>query len=281
MLPVNNTNEQMKDITPQEALQLLELSPQPMLLLESSGTVRGFNRAFRTLIGDDNGSAEDFSRDPGLLQPLLGTSTVINWIMPGGEERWLAIEVIDIPDMPGTQARFYTDITERLRLRHERDALQDDLGDQRLYHQRLGSLLSRRGILVSLSPLVARSRRYNNPLSLITMSISVHDDVRTTTLTDITSLLRDQTRWADLVGCDDSDAFILVLQETTRDAALQLVDKLAVQIERMGAGESHPLTACYGITECQKHDNADSFLERAEQALAEAGNNESGRAIAL
>jgi GGDEF domain-containing protein len=271
----------MKNTALQEALQLLDISPQPMVLLENTGTIRGFNRAFRSLLGEVAGSDEDISQSPELLQPLLGTNTVINWIMPDGSERWLTVEVIDIPGLPGMQARFYTNVTEKLRLRHERDALQEELDEQRLYDKQMGSLLSRRGILVSLAPLVARSRRYNSPLSIINLSITITDDMRATALADVTSLLRDQTRWADLVGCNDDQAFILVLQETTRDAALLLVEKLDVQMERMKENDTPGLTARYGITECQKHDNADSLLERAEQALSEAAANDSGRSIAL
>jgi PAS domain-containing protein len=271
----------MKDIPLQEALRLLDMAPQPMLLQENNGTLRGCNRAFRALAGVDTDSAADLALDPGLLQPLLGTSTVVNWIMPDGEERWLAIEVIEIPDMPGTQARFYTDITEKLRLRHERDALREELEEQTLYDTRMSSLLSRRGVLFSLAPLVARSRRYNNPLSIITLSVSSGATDRSSALADITALLRDQTRWADLVGLNDSEAFILVLQETTRDAALELVEKLAARIEHMNDGEAQQLVACYGITDCQSHDDADSLLDRAEQALAEAGQGDSGRTVAL
>ena len=201
--------------------------------------------------------------------------------MPDGDERWLSIESIELPDTPDTQARFYIDITDKLRLRHERDALQKELDEQNLYDSRISSLLSRRGILISLAPLVARSRRYNHPLSIITLSVTSNATEPGTTLRDITALLRDQTRWADLVGLNDSEAFILVLQETTRDAALQLVEKLAARIEHINEGEGQQLAACYGITECQSHDDASSLLERAEQALDEAGRSESGRTIAL
>ena len=267
----------MNDLTPEQVHSLLDHAPWAMLLLDSSGAIRAYNHAFAALTGiADTGTA-----DTGLLQPLLGTSSVINWIMPGGDERWLAIEAMELAELPDTQVRFFTDVTEKLRLRHERDALQKQLADQVLYDSRISSLLSRRGILVSLAPLVARSRRYNNPLSLIALSITTENDDHDTALGDITALLRDQTRWADLVGLNDSEAFILVLQETSLDAALQLVEKLAARIEHMNDGNSMRLVACYGITECQSHDDADSLLERAEQALAEAGQAESGRTVAL
>ena len=271
----------MHDISLKQALKLLDMAPQPMLLLEESGTVRGFNSAFRALVGEEAGDASDLSLDPGLLQPLLGTSTVVNWIMPGGDERWLAIDVLEVPELPGMQARFYPDITEKLRLRHERDALEEELEQQTLHDRENPGLLSRRGLLVSLAPLVARCRRYNSPLSIIALTAHGAANTPATMLADITSLLRDQTRWADLLGRNSDAAFILVLQETTRDAALEMVEKLAGHIDRMNEDSTSVITACYGITECQKHDDAEALLERAEQALAEAATNETGRAIAL
>jgi len=144
----------------------------------------------------------------------------------------------------------------------------------------LGSLFSRHGILVSLRPLVARSRRYNSPLSVVTMRIDTSADTGNAR-SRIAHLLRDQTRWADLVGCNAERDFILILQETTRDAAELLVRKLAAHLERMNADAENPVQACYGITQCQKNDDEASILERAESALAQACCNPSGTAIAI
>jgi GGDEF domain-containing protein len=83
------------------------------------------------------------------------------------------------------------------------------------------------------------------------------------------------------VGCNTRHDFILVLQESTRDAALRLVDKLAAEITRMNEAAETPIVACYGVTECQKNDDATAMLERAESALTEARRNDSGTAIAI
>ncbi len=45
--------------------------------------------------------------------------------------------------------------------------------------------------------------------------------------------MKDQTRWADLVGCNDGHDFLLILQDTTRESALRLVEKLSVHLERL------------------------------------------------
>jgi diguanylate cyclase (GGDEF)-like protein len=265
----------MKDIALQEALALLDVCPVAMLVTGDDGNIRGYNQAFAELVG-----AVDAALPAELLAPLLGQGTLVNWIMPDGDQRWLAVETATIEQIPGSSARFYIDVTEKLQLRKERDSLADKLRKQALRDEQLTGLLSRHGVVVSLEPLVARSRRYNSPLSVIVMGIQSDQD-RHHALTRIAFLLRDQTRWADLIGCTDTHDFIMILQETTPDSAVHLVEKLATHIERMNASSGERLVACYGITQCQKNDDVESILERAEAALAAARDNESGTSIAL
>ncbi|HYQ72074.1 MAG TPA: hypothetical protein VET88_09135 [Gammaproteobacteria bacterium] len=270
----------MKDISLKQALKLLDISPLPMLLTGSDGRVRGCNQAFAALTGESAGTLAGQSPADGLLAPLLGQGTLINWIMPDGDARWLALETFAIDGEPGSSARFYFDVTEKLRLKNERDTLARELQAQSLYDAGLGSLFSRHGILVSLRPLVARSRRYNSPLSVVTMRIGTAGDVHKTRVR-IAHLLRDQTRWADLVGCNAERDFLLILQETPREAAEQLVRKLAAHLERMNADTDNAVRACYGITQCQKNDDEVSILERAESALAQACSNPGGTTIVV
>jgi GGDEF domain-containing protein len=49
----------------------------------------------------------------------------------------------------------------------------------------------------------------------------------------------------------------------------------------MSEGQADTVTACYGVTTCQKNDNAEEMLARAEAALEEARSNHSGTAIAV
>jgi GGDEF domain-containing protein len=269
----------MKNLTLPEALRLLSLCPTPMVLLDGRGWIRTCNPAFAALAG---APADELAGAPDdLVQPLLGDGDVVQWIMPDGSERWLAIRHLEIEAAAGQAVRFYEDVTEPLRLRRERDDLATELRASTLRDGEFISLLSRPGLLAALLPLVARSRRYNSPLSVVTLGVqSDPDSAQDMALRHMATLLRDQTRWADVIGCNEARNFILVLQETSQDAALRLVDKLTTHIERMNAGAGFRLSAQYGITECQKHDNADSLLARAEAALQEARHNESGRSIA-
>ncbi|MEZ5541205.1 MAG: diguanylate cyclase [Pseudomonadota bacterium] len=271
----------MNDLPLSAALLLLEHCPMAMLL-EEQGRIGYFNRAFADLLG---AAADGLGRDPqpeALITPLLATSSLVSWVMPDGDERWFAVETVSVSDRPDMIVRFYQDHTERLRLKQERDALAVQLARQSMRDQKLPGLLSKYGLQVTLEPMVSRCRRYNHPLTVVAMSlVSNPQQERERALIEVAHLLKDQTRWADLIGCNGDYDFVLVLQETTQDAALQLVDKLADQVAGLSGSLGAELQACFGITQCQKHDDADSMLERAEAALLEARSNESGRSIAV
>jgi GGDEF domain-containing protein len=271
----------LNSLTLEEAVNLLDACPLAALLVDASGCIRACNRSFATLIGAASGAphaaAEDL-RTEGLLEPLLGQGTLVNWITPEGDERWLVVESVSLAGTRGATARFYHDVTEKLRLRKERDALLMELKQRALKDETLSSLMNRRGVLHALEPLVARCRRYDTPLSLIAMGVEVQHE-RQKLLVRIGHLLRDQTRWADLLGCNDDHDFLLILQETTRESALRLVDKLNAHVARISAAAPTPVSACYGITDCQRDDDAETLLERAEAALGEARKQRVGAAI--
>jgi diguanylate cyclase (GGDEF)-like protein len=217
-------------------------------------------------------------RKEGLLEPLLGSGTLVNWIMPDGDERWLAVESRPLTDAEGGSARFYIDVTEKLRLREERDGLRAELKQLSLKDETLTSLMNRRGLLHALEPLVARCRRYDRPLSVIAMGLDAQDE-KQKLLVKISYLLRDQTRWADLLGCNDSHDFLIILQETTRESALRMVEKLTARLKQLSDSASAPGSTCYGVTQCQHDDDAETLLERAETALGEARTQPNGTVI--
>jgi hypothetical protein len=268
----------MKNLSFKDALALLDICPMGVLLVGQDNNIHGCNPAFTALTGESAGTLDPDSQQP-LLASRPGEAALINWVMPDGDERWLAVETVAVGDADVT-ARFYLDVTEKLRLKRERDALAAELSEQSLRDAQFTSLLSRHGILVSIEPLVARHRRYDSPLSLVAMSVEKgpeHD----ATLHKLTFLLKDQTRWADLVGCNSARDFYLVLQETSGDSALQLVKKLAARLAAMSATAPAPIIASFGIARCEKHDDAASLLERAESALAEARTLEGRISIAV
>lgn len=263
----------LNSLTLEEATTLLDACPLAILLLDASGSIRACNRAFASLTGvvsDMTTTEPEELRKEGLLEPLLGSGTLVNWIMSDGDERWLAVESRPLTGSDGGMARFYVDVTEKLRLRKERDGLRAELKQLSLKDETLTSLMNRRGLLHALEPLIARCRRYDRPLSVIAMGLGAQEE-RQKLLVRISFLLRDQTRWADLLGCNDDHDFLIILQESTRESALRLVEKLTAQLKQ--------ISASYGVTQCQHDDDVETLLERAEDALGEARTQPTGTVI--
>jgi len=88
-------------------------------------------------------------------------------------------------------------------------------------------------------------------------------------LVGVAQLLKDQLRWADMIGYTEQHEFILVLPETNAEAAVRLADKLEHQlIELMPP----PADRCcrLGIASWRKSDNAATLLKRTAQSLSQA-----------
>lgn len=274
----------MKDVlTLEQTLALLDNTPDPLLLLDADDRVVGGNAALRILIGAaldqlDGRRAADLAGHP--LQLLLASHETFAYLAADDRHAYLAPLDVRLP--PGGQAvraRMLRDVTDSEHLRVERERLQTELEAQAL-HDPVTGLLNRRGLMVALEPQVSRSRRYTSPLSLVIMDVHgarPEDGF----LLQISQILKDQLRWADVIGLGEDRSFIMALPETRRDDALVLTDKLNERLAREFP-DSDGGWAAYGVVEWQKTDNANTLLRRAQTALEQARITRDGRhAVAL
>jgi GGDEF domain-containing protein len=268
----------MDEILPGDAVALLEGCPHALLLIDRDGRLRGYNHAFINLLGGD----EEMLRGDAnastniLLAPLLATSGRLRWVTPDGEERQLLVHTVETPGPNTTVAHMYEDITDRVSLESELERLVSRVESLSLRDSTLTSLYNRRGTLLTLEHQVARSRRYESPLSLMMMGVEA-DCERSALVQRIAQLLKDQLRWADIVGCTQEHDFIMVLQETNIAAALKLAGLLSDRISQT-AGIAPDCRASWwiGISQCRKNDTAETLLGRAEEALETARRDEPG-----
>jgi GGDEF domain-containing protein len=119
-------------------------------------------------------------------------------------------------------------------------------------------------------------------MAVIMMNVRCQSDCDTARL-HVAQLLKDQLRWADLIGCNEQNEFMLILPETTPEAGVRLAAKLQQRLQEMAEQklDSKLVDTYYGVTGWRRSDNADTLLKRAGMALSSARTEHHNHPIAL
>jgi len=268
--------------SPENSLQILAHAPMGIIITDDAGLVLWCNDTMAQWTGINKADCVGRT-ESGLLQSdnlaYIPGSNGPYKIGSSDNERHVMRCTQSLADDQKTI--YYLDVTDEEKLRNERNQLAKLL-DQHNTVDPVSGLLNHRGIVKGLDPLVSRSRRYENPLSVVTMTVNNLGDVEKTyghTAVDkitlvISQLLRDQLRWADLVGRDDSGDFVFVLPETDKEAAVSLANKIADQLNQLdipvdGEHTSKP-QACFGVVSWTRGDDSAQLLKRASNAASTA-----------
>lgn len=272
-------------LSPQYALSILHNCQLPLLVLDKQGRMLCCNHAFERLVGrslsaDMQGYGyKDLGNNPA--RPLLGDENTVCWDDRNATTHHFEIHKIDLPDADHAQARLFVDISRQVSLEQAHTRLDEELKQQILTDHDTG-LLNERGILLALEPQVARSRRYNSSMSVVVLDAHCPAD-SAGAHPHIARLLKDQLRWADLIGCNGKGEFILVLPETASEASLQLIEKLRVLLDKMAHQilDGETITTNYGIAGWRRNDSAETLLSRARLALSQACPEQGEHPVAL
>jgi len=213
--------------------------------------------------------------------PTTNGPFILGQIQAGEDRRVMRYP---LPIVNGKQTVFYIDVSEEETLRSDRTQLAQQL-EQHNTVDVISGLLNDRAIQKGLEPLLSRSRRYQNPLSVVTMDIINFDAINVAAgqvgvdkvIVAVSQLLRDQMRWADLVGRLNSGQFIFVLPETDKAAAVALANKLASQLNSLNVTVDDQLSvqpqACFGVSAWEKGDDSRLLLARSNEAVQTAKQN--------
>lgn len=143
-------------------------------------------------------------------------------------------------------------------------------------------VLGHAALMRELESQVSRSRRYHNPLSVVVLHIHGRVDggqmpayTPDAAQAAVGRVLNDKLRWVDIAGQWDERTFLLVLPETSGEAAQRLVDKLAGEMLELPAdgSEESPVgfAVSFGIAQWRQGDDAARLVDRAESALGADG----------
>ncbi|MDH5326204.1 MAG: diguanylate cyclase [Gammaproteobacteria bacterium] len=200
--------------------------------------------------------------------------------------RWLKRHEINVPGPNKTVFKIstYTDITEQ---KDCCDQLQNQL-DELSTIDHVSGLLNQRAMLQNLEPLVSRSRRYQNPLSVIAMDVMNLDVVKDQygqdavdyCVKELSFLLKDQLRWADLVCRSGENQFIFILPETDKPSSVHLAKKLNDRIQELTihykGHEPFSLDVSLGVAAWEKGNDSILLLRNAKQSLEVAKSRGAG-----
>jgi diguanylate cyclase (GGDEF)-like protein len=263
--------------------QLLQACPVGIMLLSKDGVVTWINPTLETWLGDRTGQLIGQPADgiAAELQELYGDNPTVHLgAVSSTDEHWLIGTTQPLPD--GGRAQFFTDASPLKQLMQQRDDLLAELQELTVTDAESG-LPNRRALFQNLESQVSRSRRYQNPLSIILMRIENMEQIvdqttnqdNTSLLDAIRTILNDQMRWADMIGRLDEAEFLFILPETDASACRQLTEKVSANFEDMAIEgletDDATITTRYGIAEWRKGDDVGLLLMRAREDLEAEG----------
>ena len=270
----------MEQITLGDIQNGLHKAPIGIIMMDKNGYIQWHNKTLETIL---NVSGEQLSGKSTneLSKELSGVLTAppeTIMLQQGDDQRWLHCHSQNNDD--GSRIQFYLDITTEQRLRFERDRLEEDL-QQLTTRDPITGLPNRRALLQGLEPLISRSRRYDNPLSLIKLRVELNNkNIQHLTRYEeeawlnVGHLLKEQMRWADIIGRYDGADFLLVLPETPADATETLANKICELINELrldGPEGKHLEVKPYcGFTSWKKGDDANLMLQRISNGISSA-----------
>lgn len=252
---------------------LLEDLPVGLLLLDPDGRVLWVNGTLTGILGVPPGAltGRRLGELEAPLQRLLATEPTL--FHDEAQQRWFTRSAR--PGAAGERLLAICDVTAQERLAEDNARLRQQVEDLRLTDELTG-LPNRRAISQALDLHVSRSRRYQNPLSLVLVYVDTHSHPSVQPLsTDplllgVARFLRDRLRWVDQIARWEDNVFLLVLPETTEADARALLEKLTHDADRMPLpqthAELHPRLG-FGLACWHKGDDTRTLLRKALQDL--------------
>ncbi|MFM1891404.1 MAG: hypothetical protein RLZ44_481 [Pseudomonadota bacterium] len=246
-------------------------APIPMLAVGGDGRVRWANRALEAVVGLPASQLLGHTRAT-LPSPthrvLFADAGLIHLNGPGAPERWLRCDVL--AGDGDLRLHFYTDVTREVDLSEENRRLRSEVEDLRTTDALTG-LANQRALARHLEMHVSRSRRYDNPLSLVHVAVAAPgpEGSADAAMLALGRHLRDRLRWVDEVARWDEDQFLVILPETGEVEAREVAANLLATAELPVLPAPYAevgLEVRYGVASWQRGDDSRTLRRRAVAA---------------
>jgi len=252
----------------------LQASPCGVLILDQAGTIQWVNPALEAML-ELSADQLQGTREEGFpfttQRSLFKGPGLHHLVGPGiSKERWLLCSEAQ-PESADPQAhtiRYFQDLTEQVRLQDENQRLQQQVEELAITDELTG-LANRQALTRALNTQVARSRRYQNPLSVAVVTLlqpGESGEIANEIILAVSQYLRDRLRWVDVIARWEHNQFIIVLPETTLQDASDLIEKMLSTFSEMVLPEQYAgsdLQLQYGLAEWHKGQDARLLLKEA------------------
>ncbi len=251
-------------LTPMLSASLLEKLPMGVIIFSNNEIIwanlwllEHFQTTVEALTKIDKNNADEAG-----FSALFRKEDTLSLTDTEGNTHWLQRQRSSVDNH---EAHFFQEITALVQLVDERNLLREETRSLSTKEPVTG-LLNKKAILAALDVQVSRSRRYQNPLSIVKLTISPqhsgHCDEKQ--LRAISNLLKDRLRWADQIGYFDEDTFLIILPETTLDDAHNLIEKLS-STEENPMADWKKLTSAFAFEEWRTGDDPRKLLKRLKE----------------
>jgi diguanylate cyclase (GGDEF)-like protein len=205
---------------------------------------------------------------------LLEAAGMVNLMLADGGECWLQGEWFPVPgpDHQTLSMGLFRDVADEVHSVKEREHLHRKVKELTLTDPVTG-LANRRALGQALAMQVSRSRRYQNPLTLVLVRMTTDDseaELPECVLVGIARLLRERLRWVDLIGREQDDCFMLIMPETDEAAARALLERIRVEATDMRfppPRENLGVRLTIGVSQWRKGQDGAHLVAAVHRAL--------------
>jgi diguanylate cyclase (GGDEF)-like protein len=228
-------------------------------------------QVIRFMLGDINGDGQLDQDDVEILTALSGDSYMCEFLMSRMTDEELAACDINSDGLinHADLAVLCNQVLSRLEMLSVTDELT--------------GLMNRRGLKEKAYFKMRSAKRFGTPLSCVAIDIDYFKKVNDTyghdagdaMLCHVAKLLSDMMRATDIVARHGGEEFVLILEQTDKQGALQVAEKIRRKIAETPLqyqGQTIPLTISLGIDSLDEETTLQQLIKNADTALYQAKN---------